>query len=116
MKITRDMINLEIRTVGTIIRHVFNFKNEESFRRVQWLLSKVKRFMKAEKLRVAEKTISTPDNYPLRILVVSAHTRKPDAFGLLWIHGDGYGIGALIQSPFSHNLEVNQRKSKGNVE
>ena len=93
MKITKEMINPEIRRRGTLIRKIFNFKNEKSFVRIQGVMHKARGGKNTKELHCSERNIQTPDNPRLRLCVYTSHNPKPDAVGLLWIHGGGYGIG-----------------------
>lgn len=97
MKVTKEMIHPELRRRGRLIQKYFNFKSEKMFVQIQGLLGAVRFFMKTRKLHCAERTIETPDNPALRLCVYSARQPKPDAVGLLWIHGGGYAIGTPEQ-------------------
>lgn len=97
MKITNDMINPEIRRAGRIVRKVFRYKSKDTFVRMQGMLNKVRRLMRPRDLQFEEQRIKTPSNPDLRLCLIKAKEPKPDAVGLLWFHGGGYGLGAPEQ-------------------
>lgn len=97
MKITNGMMHPEIRLAGMIIRTFFNVKKASSLYKVQALVEKARGFMKPKGLRSAEVYVKTPDNPRLRLCIYSSPKPKPDAVGLLWLHGGGYAIGTPEQ-------------------
>ncbi len=97
MKITNEMMNPEVRLKGSIVRKLFRFKSRETFVRSQKMVVKVRKFMKPRAFAFIERTITTSDNSSLRLCQYQAFETKPNAIGLLWIHGGGYGVGTPEQ-------------------
>ena len=97
MKITDEMIHPDIRRQGVMLRKLFRFKNEKSFARSQKMLDRTKRFMRTKNLIAEERFIETDDNPRLRVCVYRGKGSRPNATGLLWLHGGGYAIGAPEQ-------------------
>lgn len=93
MKITKDMINKDVRFVGVFIRKVFKFRKKSQFVNCNKLLN---RFMKGrypKDMRVEERFIPSANSDKMRILVCYPKLVKPGATGVLWIHGGGYALG-----------------------
>lgn len=93
MKVTNKMINKDVRFAGVLIRTIFKFRRKRQFVICNKLL---KRFMKGKYPRgmnVKERFISTPSGDKMRILICCPSDKKPNAVGVLWIHGGGYALG-----------------------
>lgn len=93
MKITKDMINKDVRFVGVFIRKVFKFRKKSQFVNCNKLLN---RFMKGKfpkGMRVEQRFIPRVNGDKMRILACYPKTVKPNATGVLWIHGGGYALG-----------------------
>lgn len=97
MKITNDMIHPDILRTGILLRKILRFQSSTALIRAQKILSLVKGVLKSKNLNVTELYIQTPDNACLRACVYKSQEPKPDAVGLLWIHGGGYAMGAPEQ-------------------
>lgn len=97
MKITNDMIYPELRLKGAFFRMFLNFRNQRTFRTMQRAMSLVNGAFRAKELEVSERFIQTPENSRLRLLVCRAAETRPDAVGLLWIHGGGFALGSPEQ-------------------
>jgi acetyl esterase/lipase len=82
---------------GIISRIIVNFKNENSFIKMQKMINKMFVGKKYKKLNCKEIFIKTPTNNNLRICIYKSHEIKENAVGLLWFHGGGYAIGAPEQ-------------------
>lgn len=94
MNITADMINPELRLVGSLIRFVLPSFSETTFKLCNFILDNfgigvnVTRGIKYEQIK-----ISRADGSELRLCVYSPKQPKEGVPGLLWIHGGGYAIG-----------------------
>lgn len=97
MKISNEMIHPELRKTGFLIRKVFHFKSRKTFVRLQRLLNIVRKVMKPKNIQCKITEITTPDNSKLNVYICKSLNPKPEAIGLLWIHGGGYGLGAPEQ-------------------
>lgn len=102
---TRGSIHPDIRMEGIMFSKLFHFESPKSFKRAQSMLMKMKRFMKPSNLRAEEQIVKVEGEPPLRLCVYRAPTTKPDAVGLLWLHGGGYAIGLPEQElPYIQNF------------
>ncbi|ANY09114.1 esterase [Pseudonocardia sp. HH130630-07] len=92
------MIDPELRRRGQVLRRVIgSARSEDDLRRARSLPGIVDRMLRARVPRGLvrhEERIPRPDGSQLRVLVYRAAASRPDAPGLLWIHGGGYVSGA----------------------
>lgn len=93
--ITADMINPELRIIGSIIRAIVPSFNETLFRISNFVLDNL-----GIGLNLVDKSINfeqifieRDDGSQLRLCVYSPKEKKENIPGLLWIHGGGYAIG-----------------------
>lgn len=93
MKITKDMINPELRKVGALARLLFHIRSERTFRFIQKLVKLLNSRKKPAGLDFEEKIIKTANNPKLRLCIYKGKEEKPSDIGFLWIHGGGYGFG-----------------------
>jgi len=91
------MINPEIRFTGILLRKLIRFSGKKSFYRIGKLKSFTERFVKIKNMQCSEQTIQTPDNKNLKLFICKPLNPKPNATGLLWIHGGGYAMGSPLQ-------------------
>lgn len=104
MKVSRKMINKDIRLTGSIIRSIYKFRKESQFRTCNKMLNKYMKGKYPKDLKVDEKYISREDGTKMRVLICYPSTQKENATGVLWIHGGGYALGIPEQ-------ELNYAKS-----
>ena len=97
MKITSKMIHRDIRLAGFFLKIFLKFKSKKSFVRMGRLMFLADRFAKVKGIQLSEQIISTIVNQNLKLCVYKPLNPKPDAIGLLWIHGGGYAIGSPKQ-------------------
>lgn len=95
-------IHKELRLTGSILRKVMPVFTTQQLKKFS---VQCERFLKGRWIGRNSKAqsceIERPDSSKLRILICrSKHGTKPDATGLLWIHGGGYAIGAPEQDFF----------------
>lgn len=95
-------IRKELRFVGSVIRKIMPVFTKEQLVK---LSAKCEKFLTGKwlgKHTTAEtRYIDRPDGTKLRVLVCKSKAgTKPNATGLLWIHGGGYAIGAPEQDFF----------------
>ncbi|GAA3566758.1 alpha/beta hydrolase [Amycolatopsis ultiminotia] len=98
MRVSHDMIDPELRRRAQVLRRVLKSSRSEDDLRGsgplpgfadRWLRARVPRGLIRHEERIAR-----PDGSTLRVLVYRSATHRPDAPGLLWIHGGGYASGA----------------------
>ena len=98
MKITKEMINPELRFMGTMMRRVwpcFTAKRDRLSNRVLDAFTEGKAFtLKADYDQIY---IPRPDGSKLRLCIYMPKEHTGIAPGLLWIHGGGYSIGTPEQ-------------------
>lgn len=86
-------INSDIRLAGMLVRPLLSKMSEKTFRRSQRLMNKLLRGYFPKDLIVEQRYIARSDGSRLRLLVVLPKDAKPNATGVLWLHGGGYAIG-----------------------
>jgi len=96
MKVTRKMINSEIRFSGKIMGMFMNilFLNKTVLRKTRKLAKKVLMRNTSDKLNCAEVFIKKRSGGTIRTRIYRSLHPEENATGLLWIHGGGYAIGA----------------------
>lgn len=97
MNVTDDMLHPELRKQGKRLRKLSRFYTKKNFMRIKKVMPLATRFMKVKGLFSSQTYITTPDTGKLRLCVYANPTPKPEAIGLLWIHGGGYAIGSPEQ-------------------
>ena len=93
MKVSRKMINKDIRLEGSIIRDAYKLRKESQFKACNKILNKFKKGKYPTYMKVEEKYITRIDKTKLRILICYPDDQKENATGVLWIHGGGYALG-----------------------
>ncbi|GAA4797270.1 alpha/beta hydrolase [Actinomycetospora chlora] len=97
MRVARDAIDPELRRRGALMGRFLAARTEEQLRRGQRIPGVVETWLRGRVPRGlvrTEETVARPDGSRLRLLVYRPATPRPDAPGLLWIHGGGYATGA----------------------
>ena len=93
MKVSKKMINKDIRITGSIIRSIYKFRKKSQFKICNKMLNKFMKGKHPRNIKVEEKYISRKDKTKIRILICYPNNQKENATGVLWIHGGGYAIG-----------------------
>ncbi len=93
MKVKRNMINKELRFVGSSIRTVYKFRKEKQFININRMMDRHMAGKFPKDLNVEERFISGPDQNQIRILICRPEKSKQNATGMIWFHGGGYAIG-----------------------
>ena len=105
MRVSSQMIHPELRRSGKLFKLILRYKNADTFRLFRRGTTFISKFFKAKGVDYSSRFIQTPDNPHLRICIFQACEKKPDAVGLLWIHGGGYAIGTPEEEyPYIQNL------------
>lgn len=93
-QITRDMINPELRFVGSVIRTVWPSFNEKKFRFCNAALDRIGGVLfRTKNADCKEIYLDREDGSKLRVCVYTPKEAKQNVPGVLWIHGGGYAIG-----------------------
>lgn len=93
MKVTRKMINKDIRLIGSIIRRIYRYRKESQFITCNKILNTFLKGKHPKSIKVEEKIINRADKTKMRVLVCKSNNTKENATGVLWIHGGGYALG-----------------------
>ncbi len=93
MKVSRNMMNKELRFTGSFIRTIYKFRTEKQFIRMNQMMDKHMAGKFPKDIQVEERYISGVDDNKIRILICYPKERKPNATGTVWFHGGGYAIG-----------------------
>lgn len=95
-------IHPDVRPAGRVLRRIMpSFTREQLMK----LSEKCEKYLAGRWLgkntRVEQRMLERPDGTQLRVLICRSKAgTKPEATGLLWIHGGGYAIGAPEQDFF----------------
>lgn len=94
MRVTKDMIDPELRLPGAIAARVIGrSRSVDQLRRPGGLLYDLLSKLPVRGLRKTEVSVPRMDGTDLRLLVVTPPVLRPDAPSVLWIHGGGYAQG-----------------------
>ena len=96
-RITSGMIHPSIRLTGRILRRILHFKSETTFVRLQRLMPAARRLIRPKGFCCEQQTVAVPGHSRLRLLICRPRKPRPEAVGLLWLHGGGYAIGTPEQ-------------------
>lgn len=95
MHVTNDMIDPQLRVAGAVLRRVAgSARTVDDLRKPTPAVDRLMRKLPVRGIRRHEQWIPRRDGTPLRVLIVTARTPRPDAAGIVWIHGGGYAMGA----------------------
>jgi len=98
MHIKKNMINSELRKIGSAIRFILPYFKKKTFHKCNFLL---KKFMvgkcSSKNVQYEQKEIPRADGSKLRICIYKPLEIKIHVPGLLWLHGGGLAIGAPEQ-------------------
>lgn len=97
MKVTREMIHPELRTIGMLMRGFSVADGKKLAFSNAFLDHVVAGKTLCGKLSMEQRYISRPDGTPLRICIYTPKVPKNQVAGLLWIHGGGYALGVPEQ-------------------
>lgn len=95
-------IHPDVRLAGRVLRRIMPAFTREQLMK---LSEKCEKYLAGRWLgkntRVEQRMLARPDGTQLRVLICRSKAgTKPEATGLLWIHGGGYAIGAPEQDFF----------------
>ncbi len=93
MKVSRNMMNKELRFTGSFIRTIFKFRKEKQFIRMNRMMDKHMAGKFPGDIDVEERYINGIDGNRIRILICYPTKRTGNATGMVWFHGGGYAIG-----------------------
>nr|NNM91637.1 alpha/beta hydrolase fold domain-containing protein [Bacilli bacterium] len=97
MKVTRVMIDRDLRFYGMLMKWVMPLHDERRFLRLatrQQLRNVGSRRRRAHGLDLREVFIERDDHTTLRLLIIAEKTTGVLKPGILWLHGGGYALGS----------------------
>ena len=98
MRVTRDMIDPQLRFMGSVLKLLNRNLTEERMRksagRPSLMLKIIGAMFKPKGVRIEEEWIPRVDGSQLRILILRPLEPKRNVPGLLWLHGGGYYTGS----------------------
>lgn len=97
MNVVSNMIHKELRIKGFFIKKLFKFRKKRQFVNCNKLLRKFIQGRFPKSMCVEERYIYSDGQASLRILICSPKELKPNATGVLWLHGGGYAMGVPEQ-------------------
>lgn len=97
MRVTKGMIDRELRFSGSLIKIVNNNFTEKRLRLFNILMKKVMRY-NSNSLQYKEVWIPRKDGSRMRICLYKPLEPKANVPGILWLHGGGYAIGVPEQA------------------
>lgn len=103
MKVTNNMINPQIRTLGKIVRLMDPLSSEKKLRKLSPIADKFFVGRKIKGISIESVYIDrSNDHSKLRVCVLKAERpRNEKVPGVLWLHGGGYAIGAAEMAGMS---------------
>ncbi|MCM1364317.1 MAG: alpha/beta hydrolase [Faecalibacterium sp.] len=92
--ITQEMINPELRFIGSAIRSVWESFSEKKFKFCNFALDHVGSILfKVKNAELKEVYLNRNDGSKLRMCLYLPKNRKSNVPGVLWLHGGGYALG-----------------------
>ncbi|WP_202812896.1 alpha/beta hydrolase [Lacticaseibacillus nasuensis] len=90
--IENNQIHPDVRRLGRIARRLVPAMNEKFFRRGNWFMNHFAKGHFPKDMHVTEHWVNRSDDTRLRLVVASPLHPKPQATGVLWLHGGGYAM------------------------
>lgn len=92
MKVTPQMIDKQLRFKGKLMSKFIKYNSPKDFERNNKLIEILYKGKKSKKIICEEVYITKENKEALRLCIYKPINLKPNAVGLLWIHGGGYGM------------------------
>ena len=93
MKITTDMIDKQLRFKGKIMSKFVRYNSPKHFEMNNKAIQTLYKGKKSRKINCEERYIKSKEGRLIRLCICKSKNTKPNATGLLWIHGGGYAMG-----------------------
>jgi len=93
MKETKALIDKQLRLKGKVLARLVKYNDEHDFEKYNKVMNIFLKGEKSRKILCEEKYITTRNNNKIRVCIYSPFDKKPNATGLLWLHGGGYAMG-----------------------
>ena len=100
MRVTPDMIDKQLRFKGKLMSKFVKYNSPKDFEKNNKIADKLYKGKKSRKMICAEIYVRNRDNKKIRVCIYKPKNFKPNATGLLWLHGGGYAMCVPEQSMY----------------
>lgn len=92
MRVTPDMIDKQLRFKGKLMSKFVRYNSPKNFQINNKIIEKLYKGKSSKKMICEEQYIPKKDGGVIRLCIYKPINYKPNATGLLWIHGGGYAM------------------------
>lgn len=92
MRVTPDMIDKQLRFKGKLMSKFVRYNSPKNFQINNKILEKLYKGKNSKKMICEEQYATKKDGGVIRLCIYKPIDSKPNATGLLWIHGGGYAM------------------------
>lgn len=92
MRVTPDMIDKQLRFKGKLMSKFVRYNSPKNFQINNKILEKLYKGKNSKKMICEEQYVTKKDGGVIRLCIYKPIDSKPNATGLLWIHGGGYAM------------------------
>ena len=92
MRVTPDMIDKQLRFKGKLMSKFVRYNSPKNFQINNKILEKLYKGKDSKKMICEEQYVTKKDGGVIRLCIYKPIDFKPNATGLLWIHGGGYAM------------------------
>lgn len=92
MRVTPDMIDKQLRFKGKLMSKFVRYNSPKNFQINNKILEKLYKGKNSKKMICEEQYVTKKDGGVIRLCIYKPIDFKPNATGLLWIHGGGYAM------------------------
>ena len=92
MRVTPDMIDKQLRFKGKLMSKFVRYNSPKNFQINNKILEKLYKGKNSKKMICEEQYVAKKDGGVIRLCIYRPIDSKPNATGLLWIHGGGYAM------------------------
>ena len=92
MRVTPDMIDKQLRFKGKLMSKFVRYNSPRNFQINNKILEKLYKGKNSKKMICEEQYVAKKDGGVIRLCIYRPTDFKPNATGLLWIHGGGYAM------------------------
>lgn len=92
MRVTPDMIDKQLRFKGKLMSKFVRYNSPKNFQINNKILEKLYKGKNSKKMICEEQYVTKKDGGVIRLCIYKPIDFKPNAAGLLWIHGGGYAM------------------------
>lgn len=92
MRVTPDMIDKQLRFKGKLMSKFVRYNSPKNFQINNKILEKLYKGKNSKKMICEEQYVTKKNGGVIRLCIYKPIDSKPNATGLLWIHGGGYAM------------------------